>query len=151
MQCVVEIHAGEHCKNVGLEESHQEFEAGQRDGALHNTHEPVDDGGGDVADPRNPGEQAVVEITVRLQDTATNVAGLTFTNTADYTYNRLNDSTLISLLKPKRGATINEMIAATGWQAHSVRGFLAGALKKRHGLEAMSEKRDGEPRRYRLR
>ena len=59
--------------------------------------------------------------------------------------------TLIGLLKPKRGATINEMMAATGWQAHSVRGFLAGSLKKRHGREAISEKRDGEPRRYRLR
>ncbi len=59
--------------------------------------------------------------------------------------------TLISLLKPKRGATINEMMAATGWQAHSVRGFLAGSLKKLHGREAISEKRDGEPRRYRLR
>ena len=59
--------------------------------------------------------------------------------------------TLIGLLKPKRGATINEMMAATGGQAHSVRGFLAGSLKKRHGLEAISDKRDGEPRRYRLR
>jgi uncharacterized repeat protein (TIGR01451 family)/fimbrial isopeptide formation D2 family protein len=37
------------------------------------------------------GEQAVIEITVRLRDTATNVAGLTFTNTAAYTYNPLND------------------------------------------------------------
>ncbi len=59
--------------------------------------------------------------------------------------------TLIGLLKPKRGTTIDEMMAATGWQAHSVRGFLAGSLKKRHGLEAISVKRDGEPRRYRLR
>ena len=38
-----------------------------------------------------PGEQIVVEITVRLADTATNVAGLTFTNTASYTYNLLNN------------------------------------------------------------
>ena len=36
------------------------------------------------------GEQAVVEITVRLQDTATNVPGLTFTNTAAWTYNQLD-------------------------------------------------------------
>ena len=59
--------------------------------------------------------------------------------------------TLIGLLKPKRGATIDDMMAETGWRAHSVRGFLAGSLKKRHGLEAISVKRDGEPRRYRLR
>ena len=59
--------------------------------------------------------------------------------------------TLIGLLKPKRGVTIDDMMTATGWQAHSVRGFLAGSLKKRHGLEAISVKRDGAPRRYRLR
>jgi uncharacterized repeat protein (TIGR01451 family)/fimbrial isopeptide formation D2 family protein len=38
------------------------------------------------------GEQAVFEITVRLQDTATNVAGLEFTNTASYTYNIIDDT-----------------------------------------------------------
>ncbi len=40
------------------------------------------------------GEQAVIEITVRLQDSATNVAGLTFTNTAAYTYNQLDGDTI---------------------------------------------------------
>jgi uncharacterized repeat protein (TIGR01451 family) len=49
-----------------------------------------------IEDPVNgidipAGEQAVIEITVRLADTLTNVAGLTFTNTAAYTYNLLND------------------------------------------------------------
>ena len=58
---------------------------------------------------------------------------------------------LIALLKTKRGATLPEMMKATGWQQHSVRGFLAGTLKKRHGLEAISEKPEDGPRRYRLR
>jgi hypothetical protein len=57
---------------------------------------------------------------------------------------------LIALLKAKRGATIAEMMEATGWQAHSVRGFLAGSLRTRHGLKVTSEKRDAEERRYRL-
>jgi uncharacterized repeat protein (TIGR01451 family)/fimbrial isopeptide formation D2 family protein len=39
-----------------------------------------------------PGEQIVLDVTVRLDDTVTNIAGLAFTNTADYTYNRLNDA-----------------------------------------------------------
>jgi uncharacterized repeat protein (TIGR01451 family) len=48
-----------------------------------------------IEDPVNgidipAGQQAVLEITVRLQDTATNVAGLTFTNTAAYTYNLID-------------------------------------------------------------
>ena len=41
------------------------------------------------------------------------------------------------------------MMEATGWQAHSVRGALAGALSKGRGLTISSEKRDGE-RRYRV-
>jgi len=58
---------------------------------------------------------------------------------------------VMALLKNKRGATIAEMTEVTGWQAHSVRGFLAGSLRKHHGLEVTSEKRSGEERRYRLR
>ena len=58
---------------------------------------------------------------------------------------------VITLLKAKRGTTIPEMMIATGWQSHSVRGFIAGSLRTRHGLEVISEKRDGEDRRYRLR
>ena len=60
-------------------------------------------------------------------------------------------SAIIALLKSKRGATIPELMEATDWQSHSVRGFLAGALRSRHGLEPVSEKRDGELRRYRAR
>lgn len=50
------------------------------------------------------------------------------------------------LLKPT-GASIAEIMAATGWQQHSVRGAMAGALKKR-GLTITSDKVDGV-RRYR--
>ncbi|WP_423141659.1 DUF3489 domain-containing protein [Parablastomonas sp. CN1-191] len=53
---------------------------------------------------------------------------------------------LASLLTRDQGASIAEMTAATGWQAHSVRGALAGALKKR-GLIITSDKSGGE-RRY---
>jgi hypothetical protein len=57
---------------------------------------------------------------------------------------------VVELLRRKEGATIAEMTGATGWQAHSVRGFLAGALKKKLGLEVSSTKdADGE-RRYRI-
>lgn len=51
------------------------------------------------------------------------------------------------LLTRKNGSTISEMMTATGWQQHSVRGALAGSLKKR-GLTITSEKLDGT-RRYR--
>lgn len=51
------------------------------------------------------------------------------------------------LLRREAGATIAEMMTATGWQQHSVRGAMAGALKKR-GLAITSAKIDGL-RRYR--
>lgn len=54
---------------------------------------------------------------------------------------------LTKLLARKNGASIAEMVQATGWQQHSVRGALAGSLKKR-GLVITSVKCDGT-RRYR--
>ncbi len=57
---------------------------------------------------------------------------------------------LIDLLKRKTGATIDEIIEATGWQAHSVRGAISGALKKKLGLAVSSEKTDGRGRVYRI-
>lgn len=49
--------------------------------------------------------------------------------------------TLIELLQRPQGATMPNMMAATGWQAHSVRGAMAGALRKK-GHSATSEKTD---------
>lgn len=54
---------------------------------------------------------------------------------------------LTALLARPEGASLAEMMALTDWQAHSVRGVLAGALKRR-GLTIASEKIDGV-RRYR--
>ena len=56
--------------------------------------------------------------------------------------------TLIGLLKQPTGATIAELTTATGWQTHSVRGALAGSLKKK-GHTISSEVRNGV-RRYRI-
>jgi len=57
---------------------------------------------------------------------------------------------LIDLLKRKRGASIEEIVEATGWQAHSVRGAISGALKKKLGLTVSSEKVDRRGRIYRI-
>ncbi|WP_353346667.1 DUF3489 domain-containing protein [Litorivita sp. NS0012-18] len=48
--------------------------------------------------------------------------------------------TLIDMLRATDGATTEEIMAATGWQSHTVRGAMAGALKKRLGLEVTAEK-----------
>jgi Protein of unknown function (DUF3489) len=58
--------------------------------------------------------------------------------------------TCLDLLGRREGATIEELEEATGWQKHSVRGFLAGAVRKKLGLTLVSEKPDAGPRRYRI-
>ncbi len=59
-------------------------------------------------------------------------------------------ATLIAMLRAPDGASIEEIAAATGWQSHTVRGAMAGALKKKLGLEVTSEKVEGRGRVYRL-
>lgn len=57
---------------------------------------------------------------------------------------------LIALLRTGEGATVEELAKAFGWQPHTVRGALAGALKKKLGLDVTSEKVDGRGRVYRI-
>ena len=57
---------------------------------------------------------------------------------------------LIAMLRAPDGATIEEITTATGWQAHTVRGAIAGALKKKLGLDVISEKVEGRGRIYRI-
>jgi hypothetical protein len=59
-------------------------------------------------------------------------------------------ATMIAMLQRKDGATIAEIVEATGWQQHTVRGAFAGALKKKLGLTIVSEKLDGRGRVYRI-
>jgi len=56
---------------------------------------------------------------------------------------------LIALLKQAPGASLADLTAATGWQAHSVRGAISGVLRKRLQLPVISETVDGT-RRYRI-
>jgi len=58
--------------------------------------------------------------------------------------------TCLDLLGRREGATIEHLQQATGWQRHSVRGFLAGAVKKKLGLTLVSEKPDAGLRCYRI-
>jgi hypothetical protein len=57
---------------------------------------------------------------------------------------------LIEMLKSPDGATIEEIVKKFDWQAHTVRGAIAGALKKKLGLNVQSEKVDGRGRVYRI-
>ena len=57
---------------------------------------------------------------------------------------------LVDLLRRKGGATIAEAVKATGWQPHSVRGAISGALKKKLGSAVASDKVEGRGRVYRI-
>ena len=49
---------------------------------------------------------------------------------------------IIAMLRTSAGATIASLVAATEWQQHSVRGFLAGVVRKKLGLNLVSELTD---------
>jgi len=57
---------------------------------------------------------------------------------------------LIALLETPRGASLDEIVTATDWQAHTVRGAISGTLKKKLGLAVVSEKIEGRGRVYRI-
>lgn len=50
---------------------------------------------------------------------------------------------IVDLLRRKQGASLHEIQRLSGWQSHSVRGFLSGTIKKRLGLKLSSAKSDG--------
>ena len=57
---------------------------------------------------------------------------------------------LIAMLTAADGASINEIIAVTGWLAHTARGVISGVLRKKLGLKVTSEKNDARGRVYKL-
>jgi Protein of unknown function (DUF3489) len=57
-------------------------------------------------------------------------------------------ATILELLKRPGGATAKELLKATGWQPHSLRGFLSGTVGKKMGLAVISTKGEGGERSY---
>jgi hypothetical protein len=57
---------------------------------------------------------------------------------------------VLDLLRREQGATLAEIMQATGWQAHTVRGFIAGTVTKKLGLKVESFRNDEKVRTYRV-
>jgi predicted ArsR family transcriptional regulator len=71
-------------------------------------------------------------------------------NTSRKTREGTKQEALIAMLKRPEGAGIDEIAAEFGWAKHTVRGAIAGALKKKLGLEVTSEKVEGRGRVYNI-
>ena len=56
---------------------------------------------------------------------------------------------VLDMLKRPGGATLAELMKATGWQPHSIRGFLSGTIRKKMGLTVASTKGEDGERTYR--
>ncbi|MER9351984.1 DUF3489 domain-containing protein [Mesorhizobium sp. M0514] len=82
-----------------------------------------------------------------VSDTFTGKAGVSSRSTST-TPNKSEQ--VLKRLRSAKGATISMLMEATGWQAHSVRGFLSGTVKKKLGLSLTSEVSKDGARRYRV-
>jgi|HubBroStandDraft_2_1064218.scaffolds.fasta_scaffold10551_2 hypothetical protein len=80
---------------------------------------------------------------LRSNQTISRKAGNAGTAGVDTKYNGGKLASVIGMLRDPKGTSINALCEATGWQAHSVRGAISGAIKKRLGLKILSEKSDG--------
>lgn len=85
----------------------------------------------------------LVEATVASAKPATDMAARAQPHRAG-----TKQAALIGLLRREEGATIDEMVEATGWLPHTVRGAMAGALKKRLKMEVTSVQVEGRGRVY---
>jgi hypothetical protein len=59
-------------------------------------------------------------------------------------------TTVLELLRRKEGGTIADIAKATGWQNHSIRGFISGTVTKKMGLAVESSKNEAGERTYRI-
>jgi hypothetical protein len=74
----------------------------------------------------------------------------TLSRAAPRTRENSKQAKLIDMLNRPNGATIEEIATTFGWQAHTVRGAIAGALKKKLGLNVASQKVEGRVRVYKI-
>lgn len=96
-------------------------------------------GGNVVPAPSVPSEDSKVSSPKR-----TKTQGATPTQRANS-----KQSVILDLLQGA-GATLEQMMQATGWQAHSVRGMLSGVIRKRLGFEVQSSRAADGTRHYRI-
>jgi Protein of unknown function (DUF3489) len=108
--------------------------------------DPADAGADDEAEPTGEGVDAEAsDGSARRSKSKKRTRTNAVTTRAD-----TKQAQLIAMLKRPEGATIEEIVNAFGWRPHTVRGAIAGALKKKLGLNVQSEKDQQRGRVYRI-
>jgi hypothetical protein len=119
--------------------------------ASHKLGDPVWRDGGDGRDLRlivtNTG-LAAIGIEAEPQKTKAPKPELKSASAERKTREGTKQTLVIEMLRRPEGATIAEIVEATGWQSHTVRGVMAGALKRKLGLVINSEMDDARGRIY---
>lgn len=98
--------------------------------------------------PRRPAQRA--DTAKRLAAAGGPAQGAGTPKTAPSARPGTKTALVIGLLRRPGGATLADIREATGWQAHTVRGAIAGSISRRLGLKVIGEKGEGEARRYRI-
>jgi len=83
----------------------------------------------------------------QIRSTGTNVS---MRKRTDEKAKTTKSDTLLRLLRSKRGASVEELRRAVGWQSHSVRGFLSGTVRKKMGMTLVGERGKDGLQRYRI-
>ena len=96
-------------------------------------------------------EPVVVKTKARLRKAPKTPKTPTATKSAPKTPRTVTkQAKLIAMLEAQGGASIAEIVAATEWQAHTIRGVISGVLKKKLGLDVTSEKNNNRGRVYKI-
>jgi hypothetical protein len=97
-----------------------------------------------------PEPEVIASVSAQAPDVAPPEVASTIQATPKAAREGSKTATILALVRQTGGATLNEIMTATGWQAHSVRGFISGSLTKKMGLKVESIKRADGQRAYLL-
>jgi hypothetical protein len=117
----------------------------RRDAAINRMEIPMSKPSSKPAKTRSPKSKPAAAIPSKLSQSA--LVRSDFVNGSDAPSNK--KTRVLTMLQSTGGTTIAAMMQATGWQQHSVRGFLAGVVRKKMNLKLESKKVDGN-RIYRI-